>query len=115
MGSAGAFQDLYGVGGDVSWSLRGHRRGCFGITTGSSAGVFQGHYGVVYKGQLETASGTQVIAIKCLHKQMYHKYFKEFEREIRVMQTLHHVNIVRLIGHLPQRSAGKRAVQRPAY
>ncbi|KAK2176121.1 hypothetical protein NP493_682g01019 [Ridgeia piscesae] len=65
-----------------------------------------GHYGVVYKGALQVSGDTRSVAVKSLHAKMYNRYVEEFEKEIKMMQTLSHENIVKVIGYLPQRDSG---------
>ena len=69
--------------------------------------LLQGHYGVVYKGDLQVSGDTRSVAVKSLHAKMYNRYVEEFEKEIKMMQTLCHENIVKVIGYLPQRDSGE--------
>ena len=69
--------------------------------------LLQGHYGVVYKGALQVSGDTRSVAVKSLHAKMYNRYVEEFEKEIKMMQTLSHENIVKVIGYLPQRDSGE--------
>lgn len=67
----------------------------------------QGHYGVVYMGDLHVSGDRCSVAIKSLHAKMYKRYVQEFEKEIKMMEKLSHRNIVKVIGYMPQRDAGQ--------
>ena len=55
---------------------------------------------------------TRSVAIKSLHAKLYNRYMLEFEEEIKMMLKLSHVNIVQVIGYLPQRDTGQSNLHR---
>ena len=55
---------------------------------------------------------TRIVAVKSLHAKIYNRYMLEFEEEIKMMLTLSHVNIVQVIGYLPQRDTGQSNLDR---
>lgn len=63
--------------------------------------IGQGHYGVVYRGQLEDFDQKMTkVAVKAFKKES--TLHEDFEREIEIMCKLDHPNIVRIIAHIHQ-------------
>lgn len=61
--------------------------------------IGEGHYGLVFKGvyQLKNRKDPIPVAIKTLNER---NHARDFKREIRIMQTLKHPNIVRILDHV---------------
>lgn len=59
--------------------------------------IGNGHYGSVYRGQYEYDMEITEVAIKRLKATPDKNILKDFEREIKIMQTLQHPNIVKII------------------
>lgn len=59
--------------------------------------IGNGHYGSVYRGQYEYDSHIKEVAIKRLKAAPDSSILKDFEREIKIMQSLQHPNIVKII------------------
>lgn len=59
--------------------------------------IGQGHYGVVFKGQYEIEDDSIVVAIKRLNSTPSRRALRDFEREINIMKSLEHPNIVKII------------------
>lgn len=59
--------------------------------------IGQGHYGVVFKGQYEYEDNSTVVAIKRLNATPSRRALRDFEREIKIMKSLEHPNIVKII------------------
>ncbi|XP_017778377.1 PREDICTED: tyrosine-protein kinase hopscotch [Nicrophorus vespilloides] len=68
--------------------------------------IGQGFYGEVYKGTLEhigdKESPPQLVAIKKLKSSAVSSCLQDFEREISIMKTLKHPNIVQILGVLQE-------------
>jgi len=63
--------------------------------------LFQGFYGDVYRGILERESMNkepEMVAVKRLKGDAISSCLQDFEREIAIMKTLEHPNIVQIIG-----------------
>lgn len=59
--------------------------------------IGSGNYGVVFRGQLEYESNIKQVAIKKFKTTPDKNSLKDFEREIKIMQSLQHPNIVKII------------------
>lgn len=67
--------------------------------------IGQGHYGVVFRGQLEDFDDRVTkVAVKKLNPSST-MIAVDFEREIRIMCSLKHPNIVRIIAHIQEPKA----------
>ncbi|XP_034246604.1 tyrosine-protein kinase hopscotch [Thrips palmi] len=77
--------------------------------------IGQGFYGEVYKGTLERldSSETEQVAVKKLRSDALSTTLADFEREINIMKTLEHPNIVQIKGvvHEPEVSLVMEFVQ----
>ena len=63
--------------------------------------IGQGEFGVVQQGVLTDVNhGTHQVAVKCLSKERFGQGLREdeFMKEFNIMQSMDHVNIVRLFG-----------------
>lgn len=59
--------------------------------------IGSGNYGIVFRGQLEYESSITQVAIKQFKTTLDKHSLKDFEREIKIMQSLQHPNIVKII------------------
>lgn len=59
--------------------------------------IGSGNYGIVFRGQLEYESTIKQVAIKQFKTTPDKNSLKDFEREIKIMQSLQHPNIVKII------------------
>lgn len=59
--------------------------------------IGSGNYGIVFRGQLEYEQTIQQVAIKQFKATPDKNSLKDFEREIKIMQSLQHPNIVKII------------------
>ncbi|KDR06554.1 Tyrosine-protein kinase hopscotch [Zootermopsis nevadensis] len=96
-----SMQGIFELDGDCNVILQGR--------------IGQGFYGEVYKGTLEQDKDTepQLVAIKKLKTNAVESILQDFEREITIMKTLKHPNIVEIKGviHDPEISLVMEFVQ----
>lgn len=59
--------------------------------------IGSGNYGIVFRGQLEYESTIKQVAIKQFKTMPDRNSLRDFEREINIMQSLQHPNIVKII------------------
>ncbi|CAL7948800.1 unnamed protein product [Xylocopa violacea] len=87
-GSLGQMQGIYELDIDCNVILQGR--------------IGQGFYGEVYKGTLERENGKDIepqqVAIKKLKTRAIEADIRDFEREISIMKTLKHPNVVEILG-----------------
>ncbi|CAK9814452.1 Tyrosine-protein kinase hopscotch [Anthophora quadrimaculata] len=94
-----------GSGGSSNGSL-GQMRGIYEMDIDCNViqqgRIGQGYYGEVYRGILERENGKDVepqqVAIKKLKTRALEADIRDFEREIAIMKTLKHPNVVQILG-----------------
>ncbi|CAK9807573.1 Tyrosine-protein kinase hopscotch [Anthophora plagiata] len=94
-----------GSGGSSNGSL-GQMRGIYELDIDCNVilqgRIGQGFYGEVYRGTLERENGKDVepqqVAIKKLKTRALEADIRDFEREIAIMKTLKHPNVVQILG-----------------
>ena len=59
---------------------------------------FQGNYGCVFRGSMESFEDERPVAIKLFRTIESDSQFRDFQREAKIMKTLEHENIVRIYG-----------------
>lgn len=59
---------------------------------------FQGNYGHVFRGSMESFEDERPVAIKLFRQIESDAQFRDFQREAKIMKTLEHENIVKIFG-----------------
>ncbi|XP_015116546.1 tyrosine-protein kinase hopscotch [Diachasma alloeum] len=105
-GGAGAPHDVSSTGSAHNGGPLGQMQGIFELDADCNVilqgRIGQGFYGEVYRGTLERDNGKdtepQQVAVKKLKTRALEADLRDFEREIEIMKTLKHQNVVEILG-----------------